>query len=132
MFESPDAAAFAQSYLTEHVHVHPERLAVFDASAPDAAARIAASLPAAYHDDAQQALAAGRSVLIVTVDETEAFKTRELLDEETRSLKTVVVPPAAAPGWQGVSADIAAANEHGAPARVTPGHGLSRGTSSAT
>jgi hypothetical protein len=133
VFESAEKAAFAQSYLVEHAHVHPERLVVFDAAATDAAQRIAASLPDAYHDDAQQALAAGRSLLIVTVDETEAFKTRELLDEETRSLETIVLPPAAAAGWQAVSADIAASDGgHEAPAHVTPERGLDFRTSSAT
>lgn len=108
-FESAEAAVFAQRFLTEHAHVHPKRLVVFDASATDAAHRIATFLPEAYRDDAQGALDTGRSLLIVTVDETEAFKTRELLDEETRSLETVVLPPAAAPSWRAVSAGIAAA-----------------------
>jgi len=133
VFESGEAAAFAQSYLIEHVHVHPEQLVVFEASAPDAAQRIAAYLPEATREDGQRALDAGRSLLIVTVDETEAFTTRELLDEETRSLETVVLPPAAASGWQAVSADIAAPDdEHEAPARVTPERGLEVGRVSAT
>jgi hypothetical protein len=133
VFESAEAAAFAQSYLIEHVQVHPEQLIVFAASAPDAAQRIAEYLPEASREDGQRALDAGRSLLIVTVDETEAFKTRELLDEETRSLQTVVLPPAAASGWQAVAADIAAPDdEHEAPARVTPERGLDFGTGSAT
>jgi len=40
-----------------------------------------------------RALDAGRSVIAVAVDETEAFRARELLDEETRSLETLVLPP---------------------------------------
>jgi len=133
VFESAEAAAFAQSYLVEHAGVHPEQLVVFDGSAHDAALQIAASLPEAFREDGQRALDSGRSLLIVTVDETEAFKARELLDEETRSLETVVLPPAAASGSQAVSAGIAASGGDREPAaHVPPERGLAFGTGSAT
>jgi len=103
-FENPETAAFAQSYLTEHAHVHPERLLVVAPTDRAAADHLVALLPDANRDDAQRALTAGRTLVVVTVDETEAFKTRELLDEETRSLETLVLPPAAAPDWRAVAA----------------------------
>jgi hypothetical protein len=43
--------------------------------------------------DVRNALAAGHGVLIVRVDEIDAFEARELLDEDMRSLWTHVMPP---------------------------------------
>ncbi len=43
--------------------------------------------------DVRGALAAGHGVLIVRVDEIDAFEARELLDEDMRSLWTHVMPP---------------------------------------
>lgn len=50
-------------------------------------------LGAARWEDVQAALAENHAALILTVDETQAFQAREILDEETRSLRTVVLPP---------------------------------------
>ncbi len=50
-------------------------------------------LPELNWGDAEQALDAGESLLIVVVDETAAFSVRELLDEETHSLLIVIAPP---------------------------------------
>ncbi|HZQ37653.1 MAG TPA: hypothetical protein VFD32_17100 [Dehalococcoidia bacterium] len=93
-FETAEQAGFAEGYLQGHAHVDPRRMLVVAADADeDARAALRSVLPNAYQQKAQQALAAGRSVLVVTVDETEAFQARELLDEETRSLETIVLPP---------------------------------------
>jgi hypothetical protein len=43
--------------------------------------------------DVRAGLAAGSGVIVVRVDETDAFDARELLDEDTRSLWTLVTPP---------------------------------------
>ncbi len=51
------------------------------------------SVPEAYRDDVVKALAAGRGVLIATVDETSVLALREALDQDTSSLQTVVAPP---------------------------------------
>ena len=93
-FETAEQAGFAEGYMEGHAHVRPGMMTV---TTPDethaAVARVHAVLPEAYWEDAETALAAGRALLIVTVDETEAFKARELLDEETHSLETLVLPP---------------------------------------
>jgi hypothetical protein len=94
LFENEEQAGFAEGYLEGHAHVHPEAMKV-TAPEGDGPAReeVRAMLPESYWDDAERALEAGRSLLIVTVDEPQAFKARELLDEETRSLETIVLPP---------------------------------------
>jgi hypothetical protein len=93
-FETAEQAGFAEGYLEEHAHIRPRWMTVI-APDGDQAGRDAvhAALPQAYWDDAEKALAAGRALLLVTVDETEAFRARELLDEETHSLMTVALPP---------------------------------------
>ncbi len=87
-FETAEQAGYAEGHLEGHAHVRPGLMKVIG---PGGAVR--AVLPEAYWEGAEQALAAGRAILVVTVDETEAFKTRELLDEETQSLETLVLPP---------------------------------------
>ncbi|HYT11743.1 MAG TPA: hypothetical protein VEL12_03055 [Candidatus Nitrosopolaris sp.] len=47
----------------------------------------------AFAADARKALTSGHGVLIARVDETDAFEARELLDEDTRSIWTLVTPP---------------------------------------
>lgn len=89
MFESDEQAGFARGYLESHAHVDPGSMTVIGGEAGQAR-RL---LPEPYWEDAQRALEAGRSLLVVTVDETEAFRARELLDEETSSLETIVLPP---------------------------------------
>jgi hypothetical protein len=51
------------------------------------------SVPEAYRADVVKALAAGRGVLVATVDETTVLALREVLDQDTASLETVVTPP---------------------------------------
>jgi len=46
-----------------------------------------------YRRDVQEAVAAGKFVVVATVDETDAFILRELLDEDTRSRQVLVMPP---------------------------------------
>jgi hypothetical protein len=46
-----------------------------------------------YRREVQEALAAGQFVVVATVDETDAFILRELLDEDTRSRRVLVMPP---------------------------------------
>jgi len=50
-------------------------------------------LPEDFLIDVRKAFNAGDAVLVLRVDETDAFKARELLDEETRSLWTISTPP---------------------------------------
>ncbi|GEM_PF-2285182 len=117
-FDTAEQAGFAEGYLQGHAHVDPQRMLVVAADAGDEA-RVAlrSVLPEAYQEKAEQALAAGRSVLVVTVDETEAFQARELLDEETRSLETIVLPPEPAERSQMIRAGL----RRGASARRSQG-----------
>jgi hypothetical protein len=96
VFENAELARFAQGYLQGHAHVHPQLLQVISPD-PEADGRAAlrALVPELYWEDAEKALDQGRGLLILAVDETEAFKARELLDEETRSLRTFILPPEA-------------------------------------
>ena len=63
-------------------------------------------VPDDYWPDIEKALAQEQAVLIVTVDETLAFHAREVLEEETHSLQTVVLPPVAAQVVQSVQARL--------------------------
>jgi len=92
-YETEEQAGFAQGYMEGHAHIRAESMQVIVPNASARGERLRAAVPEAYWEDAQRALDAGRSMLVVTVDETEAFKARELLDEETSSLETVVMPP---------------------------------------
>lgn len=96
MFESEEQAGFAEGFLEGHANIEPDRMQVIAPEGDSVPVATHESLPEEYWQDAERALEAGRTLLIVTVDETEAFKTRELLDEETRSLETIVLPPEAA------------------------------------
>lgn len=50
-------------------------------------------IAATYQGELRRAIAAGHAILIATADETDAFALRELLDEDTRSLQVLVMPP---------------------------------------
>jgi hypothetical protein len=89
-FESAGQAHFAADWLRGQGQLQSAELHLVDPEAPDT---LRGLLPAEYVDDVLSDLAAGRAVLIVTVDEADAFQARELLDEDTRSLQTVVLPP---------------------------------------
>ena len=46
-----------------------------------------------FATDVRKALSSGHGILLARVDETDAFEARELLDEDTRSIWTMVTPP---------------------------------------
>ena len=58
-----------------------------------------------YREEVRQALEAGQAVVVATVDETAAFALRQLLDEETRSLQVLVMPPIVAADRATVTAE---------------------------
>jgi hypothetical protein len=87
-FANQKLAEFARAFLSEHGHLDPRSVEIVD---PDHSDR--APLAGEFEPEVRNALDAGRSVLILRADETEAFELRELLDEETRSLWTVAMPP---------------------------------------
>jgi hypothetical protein len=50
-------------------------------------------LPDDFVEDAQKALHKNRALLILRVDEIDAFDVRRLLEEDTRSTWTLALPP---------------------------------------
>ena len=94
IFETEEQAGYAVGYLQGHASFRPKLLKILAPDAtPDPTATLRALLPAASVPDAQRLLSEGKTLLIVLVDEVDAFAARELLDEETRSVQTLVLPP---------------------------------------
>lgn len=110
VFETEEQAGFAEGFLETHAGVHHQRMQVIGPSTPDGAERLRSMLPKDHREDATGAIEAGRVLLLATVDETEAFQAREILDEETQSLETIALPPRAT-DRAAVAADAA---DHGA------------------
>ncbi|HYL09081.1 MAG TPA: hypothetical protein VEU76_11050 [Candidatus Udaeobacter sp.] len=87
-FEHTDTADVALKFFLEHTRSQPIRTAIVENPA-----RLAAALPPDLVDDARKQLDRGGALLVVEVDETEAFRARALLEEDTRSTWTVAAPP---------------------------------------
>ena len=87
-FEHGDTADFALKFFLEHTRSQPLRTAIVESPA-----RLAAALPPELVDDARKQLDRGGALLVVEVDETEAFTARALLEEDTRSTWTIAAPP---------------------------------------
>ena len=83
-------AELARKFVLEHSQVKPRQDAIIDRAGHP---RLREMLAGDYAGDARARLAGGDALLILTVDETAAFKVRQLLEEETRSTWTVAVPP---------------------------------------
>jgi hypothetical protein len=90
-FANREVAEFARAHLVENRRVEPKLVEILDSTEEDKAGGL---LPAAFMSDVQNAFEAGEAVLVLRVDETSAFRVRELLAQETRSLWTVATPPA--------------------------------------
>ena len=89
-FPSRDAAEFARDFVIKHSRVVPKHSEIVDGNHPDILRK---HVPADFARAARRALDSGQALLILTVDETEAFRVRELLEEDTRSEWTVAAPP---------------------------------------
>ena len=89
-FPSRDAAEFARDFVIRHSRVVPKLSEIID---PSQAGKLRALMPDDFVLDARKALDGGHALLILTVDETDAFRVRELLDEDTRSEWTMGAPP---------------------------------------
>jgi hypothetical protein len=89
-FADRDVAEFARAHLVKSRRVEPKLEEILDAGQQDKAREL---LPAAFMSDVQKAFKAGEAVLILCVDETSAFRVRELLAQETRSVWTIATPP---------------------------------------
>lgn len=89
-FADPEVAEFARRYLVESRRIDAKHVEILDAKQEDRAREL---LPDAFLTDVRKAFDCGQAVLILRVDETSAFRVRELLAQETRSLWTVATPP---------------------------------------
>jgi len=89
-FPSRDAAEFARDFVIKLSRVVPKQSDMVDADHVDELSRF---VPGDFLKDARKAIDAGDALLILRVDETEEFKVRELLEEETRSQWTIGLPP---------------------------------------
>ena len=94
-FPGRQAAEYARDFVIKHSRVKPKGHHIVD---PDDFQNLTGLLPEAFEADARKALDEGLGVLILTVDETDVFRVRELLEEDTRSMWTVAVPPALGAG----------------------------------
>ena len=89
-FPNREAAEFAHAFVLRHSRVVPRYHEIIAADHGD---RLRALLPEDFLQDAGKALDTGHALLILRVDETAAFRVRELLEEDTRSEWTIAVPP---------------------------------------
>ena len=87
-FDHPDTADLVLGYMLEHSGTKPMLAQVVDRHT-----RLDDVLPAELVDKAGEQLKRGRTLIAVEVDETEAFRARQLLEEDTRSLWTLAAPP---------------------------------------
>jgi hypothetical protein len=95
-YANPDQAGFAAGYLEGHALIPARILTILDSDRADADAgleQLRALVPRAYWRDGEAALGARQTLLVLMVDELDAFKARELLEEETQSLRLLVLPP---------------------------------------
>src|SRR3982075_1672511 len=89
-FPSRDAAEFARDFVINHSRVVPKQSEIVETNRADTLRKL---VPGDFVRVARKALDPGQALLILTVDETEAFRVRELLEEDTRSEWTVASPP---------------------------------------
>lgn len=87
-FEHRDVAELGLKFLLEHARSKPLRAQVIDRQAD-----LNRVLPAELIEEAKKQLERGRTLVMVDVDETEAFRARSLLEEDTRSRWTIAAPP---------------------------------------
>lgn len=93
VFTNEEQARFAEDYLKGYLIETPGLAVVIGATDPESARRVLhAILPRSYWPDFEKQLAERLALLAVSVDETEAFSVYTLL-EESRSLRTIVLPP---------------------------------------
>jgi len=90
-FPDRATATLARKVVLERSRVTPLVDAIIDR---DHAADLRDLVRAEFVDDLKKRIERGEALLVVTVDETDAFKVRALLEEETRSTWTIATPPA--------------------------------------
>ena len=89
-FRDRDVAELARDYLVGIRRLKAKELEVLGGEQGAKARRL---VPEDFVSRVERAFADGEAVLVARVDETEAFKVREMLAEDTRSRWTVATPP---------------------------------------
>ena len=89
-FPDPATAELARKFVLEHGRATPKGEAVVD---HQGSAKLRDLLPPEFVEDAKKRLDRGEALLILRIDETDAFRVRALLDEGTRSKWTIATPP---------------------------------------
>jgi hypothetical protein len=89
-FPNRATAQLALKFVIERSRIVPKRQIVLAAQGAGSAAR---SVPSGFAGDIRKHLDDGHAVLILQVDETEVFRVRGLLEEDTRSIWTITTPP---------------------------------------
>jgi hypothetical protein len=93
-FEEPDVAELVRNFINQRSRHLPKLQEVVKAGDVDKLRRL---LPEQFVTDAQKALEKkNNALLILSVDETDAFDVRRLLEEDTRSTWTIALPPVVA------------------------------------
>ena len=105
IFSDGSQADFAMQYIEGRPDVMAESLQLIVQS--DANVSWEQAVPEEYRHTVGKALAAGHAVVVSTVDETRAFRLRELLEEETKSIETLVSPPVARSGHRSNATEAA-------------------------
>jgi hypothetical protein len=89
-FPNLAAAKYARAFVLKHSRVAPLREEIVDSPHAN---NLTSWRPEEFLRDAGKALDEGGALLILQVDETAAFRVRELLEEDTRSDWTIALPP---------------------------------------
>jgi hypothetical protein len=89
-FRNREVAELARDYLVGIRRLKAKALAVLGSDGGANARRL---VPEDFVSKVEKAITDGEAVLVARVDETEAFKVREMLAEDTRSRWTVATPP---------------------------------------
>jgi hypothetical protein len=89
-FANRDVAEIARRHLVDIRRLKAAQIEILDRSNEEKKRRL---VPADFVGNVEKAIEAGEAVLVLRVDETEAFRVREMLAEDTRSRWTVITPP---------------------------------------
>ena len=89
-FPDRETADLARKLVLEHSRVTPKSESVIDGTNTGYLRKM---LPEEFLEDLRRRVERGDVLVVLRVDETEAFRVRELLDEDTRSSWTIAAPP---------------------------------------
>jgi hypothetical protein len=94
-FSDRATAELARKFVLEHGRVAPMQEAIIDRTNVE---RLRSVVPREHVGDVQRRIDRDEAVLVMRVDEIAAFTLRGLLEEETRSLWSLAIPPEAPAG----------------------------------